>query len=165
MADPLSFTLSRSGNTLHLAYQYENPSDHVVYLADGMVVQLKADAWRRTTGVDFERRDATTVTIAIGRDLSTMPKAVPVPGFFIPVAAHAKHVGKRDVVMPFTNPDPVTGQQIPLGDFTHVVLEIGVIETEPKWREVKNEQGQPIKFPDGPSMRLLAAPAQPIPKA
>jgi len=165
MSDSLTWKLTRSADKLHVSYQFENTSGHVVYVNDGVVSQLKSDLWRYAkTNAQLEPR-ADTIAIVIGTPRGDVPTAAPIPGFYVAVAAHQKFDGSRDIPMPFMKRNPATGQQTPLGEFANAVLELYSFDGEPSvWRELKTDMG-PVKVPEAPRIKLLAAAAQPIPKA
>lgn len=165
MTDSLTWKLTRSADKLHVTYQLHNTSDHVVYVNNGVVSQLKGDLWRLAkTNARLEPR-GDTVAIVVGTPSGDVPMAAPIPGFYVAVAAHQTFDGSRDIPLPFMKRNPATGEQAALGEFANAVLELYTFDGEPSaWRELKTETG-PVKVPEAPGIKVLATAALPIPKA
>jgi hypothetical protein len=164
MSNELTWKMAKQGNKLHVTYHFENHTSGVVYVNDGLVVQTGNNTFVKfTTNIDVTMVDAQTVLITVGTPSGDVPAAAPTPGFYVPVAKGASFDGARDVELPFQSYDAM-GRAKPLGDkFTKASFALYVSDGEPgSWRELPTDKG-PVRFPDGPNIRIITLPAQPLP--
>ncbi len=160
----ITWKMQRTDNKLHVTYHYENHTKDIVYVVDGLVIPAfkKPNIYTRSTGgYDIMPVGTDTVMIKVGPPTGGGTAAT--PAFFVPVAAGASYDGVRDIELPFTTSDPITGADAPLpGKRTTARFSLYATKGEPKWRELPGDNG-PIRFPDAPGIWILTGDAQPIP--
>jgi hypothetical protein len=164
MSNELTWKLTKQAGKLHVTYHFENHTNGVVYVNDGIVAQIGNNTFKKfATNSAVTVVDAQTVLITVGTPTGDVPAAAPTPGFYVAVAKGASFDGARDVAFPFQGSDPL-GRAKPLGDkFTRASFALYVSDGEPaKWRELPTDNGN-VKIPDGPNVRIITLPAQPLP--
>ncbi len=156
MPTPLTLALTRSGNQLHAVYRYENPTDHVQYIADGLISQIGNDTFRYSRGTDYQAQGADTIELLIGMLAPGMPDATPPQPAYLPVAAKSTFEGKRDIPLPFTEIDPSTRSAKPMKEPPNAVLSVLLYDGEPTWMTVKGKDG-PLKIAKEPATTTLTS--------
>lgn len=162
MPTPLTLTLTRSATQLHAVYHYENATDHVQYIADGLISQLGNDTFRYSRGTDYQARGADTIELLVGMLASGVPDAAPPQPAYLPVAAKSTFEGKRDIPLPFTERDPRTGASKPMTQPVTAVVSILLYDGEPTWMTVNGKDG-PLKLAKEPATTTLTSAPVAIP--
>lgn len=165
MAEKLTWTMTpaptKAGGKVRLTYRYENQSDHVQYVNDGAVQQVKANEWTKLTIWDVEQPTPDTALIYVGWLKGT--GTAQVPAFFVKVPAGGTFEGSREVTFPLMVSD-ASGNDRPLtGKPTKLAFAVEVFDGEPaKWRELPTKAG-PVKVPDSAAVRRVVGDTKPMP--
>src|SRR5580698_6545815 len=102
MTQELSWAMTKQTGKLHVTYHFENHTSDVVYVNDGLVVQIGNNAFTKiNTNVAPSRLDDSTLLITVGTPSGDVPAAAPVPGFYVMVPKGGTFDGTRDVLLPF----------------------------------------------------------------